>query len=66
MELTDEDGIEIVSAGSISIRAKRTLSVASEDASVELTAPDRIRLKQGDTEMDLGGSLRMQGRKILL
>ena len=66
MELTDEDGIEIVSAGSISIRAKRTLSVASEDASVELTAPDRIRLKQGDTQMDLGGSLRMQGTKILL
>lgn len=66
IELSDDDGIQIVSAGSISIRAKQTLTVTSEDSSVELTAPNRIRLKQGDTEMDLGGDLRMQGTKILL
>lgn len=66
IELSDDSGIEIVSTGSISIRAKSTLSVTSQNSSIELTAPKRIRLKQGDTEMDLGGNLRMQGTKILL
>lgn len=66
IELSDDSGVEIVSAGSISIRAKNTLSVTSADSSIELTSPDRIRLKQGETEMDLGGDLRMQSSKILL
>lgn len=64
IELSDEEGIEIASTGSISIRAGQVLSVTSEDSSIELTAPKRIRLKQGDTEMDLGGDLQMKGRKI--
>lgn len=66
IELSDQEGIQIVSTGSISIRAKQTLTVTSEDSSVELTAPNRIRLKQGNTEMDLGNDLRMKGAKILL
>lgn len=66
IKLSDDDGIEIVSDGSISMRASGTLSIASSDSSIELSAPKKIRLKQGDTEINLGGDLRMQGTKVRL
>ena len=51
----------MISNGSISLRAGGNLSI-----SIEMNAPNRIRLKQGDTEMDLGGDLSMSGARIRL
>lgn len=66
IELSDEDGIEVVSQGSVTVRTSETLSISSSNASIEMNAPDKIRLRQGDSEMNLGGDLRMQGAKIRL
>lgn len=66
IELTDEDGIEIVSQGSVSIRAAQNLNIVSSNASIELNAAKSIKVKQADTEMNLGGDIRMQGARIKL
>lgn len=65
IELSDEKGIEMVSDGSISVRARGTLSITS-DSTIELNAPGDITLKQGETKMNLGGDIAMQGAKIML
>ena len=66
IELSDDDGINIVSEGSVTVRAEGNLSISSSGASVEMSAPKKIRLRQGGTEMNLGGDLSMQGAKIRL
>jgi len=66
IELTDEDGIEMVSEGSITIRACQSLNIVSDSSSIELDAPKRIRIKQAGTEMNLGGDIQMQGARIKL
>jgi len=66
IELTDEDGIEMVSEGSITIRAGQSLNIVSDSSSIELDAPKRIRIKQAGTEMNLGGDIQMQGARIKL
>lgn len=66
IELSDDNGIEMISNGSISLRAGGNLSISSSGSSIEMNAPNRIRLKQGDTEMDLGGDLSMSGARIRL
>ena len=66
IELSDDEGIEIVSEGSVTVRAGGSLSIISSNSSIEMSAPKKIRLKQGSTEMNLGGDLSMQGAKIRL
>lgn len=66
IELSDNDGIEIVSEGSVTIKAKENLHIRSQESSIELSAPKQIYLKQGNTEMNLGGNVSMQGAKIRL
>ena len=66
IELSDEEGIEIISENSVTIRAGNSLSISSSDSSIELDASRRIRMKQGDTEMTLGGDIFMQGGRIRL
>lgn len=62
----EDDGIQIRSEGSVSIRAKKSMSITSSGSSIELNASQKVRLKQGDTEMSLGGDLDMQGARIKL
>lgn len=66
IRLSDEKGIRIVSEGSVSLQADGALSIASRNASVELSAPKKIKLRQGETEMRLGGDLEMRGSRIKL
>lgn len=66
VELSDQEGIHIVSKGSVTVRAEGALSISSRNSSVELSAPKRIRIRQGETEMSLGGELRMRGAQIRL
>lgn len=65
IELSDEKGIEMVSEGSISIWAGGSLRV-SAGSFIELNAPSEVTLKQGNTKMNLGGDIVMQGAKIML
>lgn len=66
VELSDQDGIEIVSAGSVTLSAGGMLRISSTNSSIELSAPNKIKLKQGETEMNLGGDLNMSGAQIKL
>lgn len=65
IEISDENGIFIVSKGGISIQAEGTLSISAK-SSIELSAPNDVTLIQGDTVMELGGDITMQGAKIML
>lgn len=66
IELSDAEGIEIVSKGSVTVRAGGDLSISSSGSSIEMSAPQKIRLCQGDTEMNLGGDIKMQGARVRL
>lgn len=66
IELSDTDGINIVSADSITLSAGGTMRISSSGSSIEMSAPKRVKLKQGDTEMSLGGDLNMSGAQIKL
>ena len=66
IELSDDNGIEIVSESSVTVKSGGSLSITSSNSSIEMSAPKKIRLKQGDTEMNLGGDIGMQGAKIML
>lgn len=64
VRLSDADGIEIASEGSVSIRAKEQLTISSTGSSISFSAPQKIRLRQGETEMNLGGNLKAKGSSI--
>lgn len=66
IQLSDEDGIEMVSEGSVMIRAKKGMSISSSSGSIELNGKNKVRLQQGETEINLGGDLNMQGARIKL
>lgn len=66
VELSDQSGVEIVSAGSVTLSAGGMLRISSANSSIELSAPDKIKLKQGETEMNLGGDLNLSGAQIKL
>lgn len=66
IELSDEKGIEMVSAGSVTVRAGGDVSITSANSYIELDAPRKIRLRQGNTEMKLGGDINLEGARIRL
>ena len=66
IELSDDEGVKIISEGSVTVHAGESLNITSSTSSIELSAPKRIRLKQGNTEMNLGGDLKMRGARIKL
>ncbi len=66
IELSDAEGVKIVSDGPVSLSAGGMLRLFSTNSSIELSAPNKIKLKQGDTVMNLGGDLSMSGAQIKL
>ncbi|MDE7477111.1 MAG: hypothetical protein K2M91_04025 [Lachnospiraceae bacterium] len=66
IELSDAEGIKMVSEGSVIIHANKSMSIASLSSSIELSSPNKIKLKQGKTEMKLGGDLYLSGSQIKL
>lgn len=66
IELSDENGVEIVSTGTVTLSAGEMLSISSRNSTIELNALNRVKLKQGNTMMDLGGDLNLSGAQIKL
>ncbi len=56
----------MVSAGSVTVRAGGDVSITSANSYIELDAPRKIRLRQGNTEMKLGGDINLEGARIRL
>lgn len=66
IELSDAEGVKIVSGGPVTLSAGGMLRIFSAGSSIELSAPKKIKLRQGDTVMNLGGDLNMSGAQIKL
>lgn len=66
IELSDAEGIKMVSEGSITMHANSIMSIASLSSSIELSSPKKINLRQGNTQMTLGGDLHLSGAQIKL
>nr|WP_289707071.1 contractile injection system protein, VgrG/Pvc8 family [Enterocloster clostridioformis] len=66
IEMSDDDGVQVVSDGSVTIRANESLYISSTSSSIELSSSKKVVLKQGNTEMSLGGDFNMRGARIKL
>lgn len=64
IEIVDNEGIRIESDKSIVIRAKESIGLISSGRGVELSAPEKIVLKQGETALELGGDVTMRGGRV--
>lgn len=67
MEMSDEDGIELVSEGSIRIQAGARIEIASPNSLIEMNAKKRISIRQGTTELTVDrDGFNVKGSRIKL
>lgn len=66
IELSDAEGIKMVSEGTILIQSSGMISMNSQDSAIEFSAQKVVSIKQGDTKMELGGDLNLSGARIKL
>lgn len=66
LELSDEDGISIISDKKITFESEDAIEITSVRANIDLVSPKKIALKQGNTSMVLSESMMMQGTKVRL
>ena len=66
LELSDDDGISIISDKKIVFESKEAIEITSVSANIDLVSPQKISLKQGNTSMVLSDSMIMQGTKVRL
>lgn len=64
IELSDDSGIHIKSSGSVNIKAGGRMQISSESSGIELTASNRIRIQQGESEMLLQDGIQFTGAKV--
>ena len=67
IELRDQEGIQIVSAGSLSLEAAKEVTLSSDSGSLLIAGASNVKLKQGGTSIQLeegisfiGGELKVQ------
>ncbi len=66
LELSDEEGISIVSDKKIVLQSDEAIEITSVNERVDIVAPKQIALKQGSTNLVLSDNLTMQGAKVRL
>ena len=66
IELSDQEGIKIVSDKAIIIRSDSSVDITSTTSTLNVTAPERVTFKQGGTEMDMQNKLSLKGARIHL
>lgn len=66
LEMSDEEGISIISDKKITLQSDKAIEIISEKECVDIIAPKQISLKQGNTDVVLSDSLTMKGAKIRL
>lgn len=66
LEMSDEDGISIISDKKITLQSDKAIEIISVEECVDIIAPKQISLKQGNTDMVLSDRLTMKGAKIRL
>lgn len=66
MELSDDEGISIVSDKKIVLQSEEAIEITSVNEKIDIVAPQQISLIQGNTQMVLSDKLTMRGAKIRL
>ncbi len=66
LELSDKEGISLISDKAITIQSNEAIEITSTNDRVDLVAAENISLKQGDTQMVLTDKLTLKGAKIRL
>lgn len=66
IEILDDEGIKIISNKDITMEASDSISITSANSKLELFAKDKLTLQQGDTQMHLGGDMRVNGGRFNL
>ena len=64
VELADGSGIRIISSGSVQIEASDQISISSANGNLNMTAANKVLLKQGSTRLELSEDIRLSGGKI--
>lgn len=66
VELSDNEGVCIVSDKRIEIKSEDEITLMSSQGKIDMTAQNEIVLRQGNTSMVLSEKLRMQGARVKL
>lgn len=66
IEILDREGIRIISDKNITIQAADAVEITSANSKLELYASDNILLKQGNTQMNMDGEMRLNGARLNL
>ena len=66
IELSDQEGIKIVSDKAIVIQSDSSVNITSTTSVLSVVAPERITFKQGNTEMDMQEKLMLKGAQVHL
>lgn len=66
LELSDEDGISLISDKKIVLQSESAIEITSVSDKVDIVAPQQITLSQGNTQMVLSDNLTMRGAKVRL
>lgn len=66
IELSDQEGIKIISDKAIIIRSDSSVDITSTTSTLNVIAPERVTFKQGGTEMDMQNKLLLKGARIHL
>ena len=64
IEISDNEGVKIVSSGSINIKAKDRLEISSEESSISIAAGKRIFILQEDTQIVLKDGISVSGEGV--
>lgn len=66
VELNDKKGVSINSDKSIYVNASDRVNISSMNGSLEMSASNRISLKQGDTKLELADGINLEGARVKL
>ena len=66
IELSDEEGISIISDKKIVFESEEAIELTSVTDKIDIVAPRKISLVQGNTQMVLSDKFTMRGGKIRL
>lgn len=66
IEILDDEGIRIISDKDITMEAADSIAITSANSKLELFAKDQLTLQQGNTQMNLGGDMRVNGGRFNL
>ena len=66
IELSDQEGIKIISDKAIKIQSDAAVDITSTTSTLSVTAPQRLTFNQGGTSMDMQDKLVMTGAQVHL